>query len=291
MESLLPRAAVLGLAFAGVTWTPPAASAAGPVASRPIRCGDAVTHSVVLDHDLLDCPHDGLVVAAPNLTIDLGGHVVDGTGSENSAGIAIRRSGVTVQNGIIMQFGRGVVVTAAARTRIANNTIARNAAEGVLSDRTSLGTLVAGNRVSGNGAILPGRKATPATLWADGIDTRGSAARITGNVVDGNRDDGIDVGGTGVRIENNAMIGNGADGVDTDGVGTRIENNTAFGNGDDGIGIGRHAQRPVIKGNTANRNRDLGIQALPTTRVVVDGGANRARGNGDKRQCVRVRCS
>jgi hypothetical protein len=286
-RSLLPRAAVVGLAFAGVPWTPPAASAA-----RPIRCGDAVTRSVLLTHDLRDCPGHGLIVAADNITIDLGGHVVDGTGSADSMGIGNRgHAGVTIRNGIIREFGRGVVVSAAARNRILNNTIAKNAAEGVFSDRPSRGLLVAGNRISGNGAILPGRKATPETQWADGVDARGAGARITGNVVDRNRDDGVDVGGAGVWVDNNTISRNGSDGVDTDGVGTRIEHNTAIGNGDDGIGIGRHARGPVIKGNIAIGNRDLGIQALPTTRVVVDGGGNRAHGNGDKRQCVRVRCS
>jgi hypothetical protein len=39
--------------------------------------------------------------------------------------------------------------------------------------------------------------------------------------------------------------------------------------------------------NRALRNRDLGIEAV---RGVIDGGANRASGNGDKRECVNVRC-
>ena len=40
--------------------------------------------------------------------------------------------------------------------------------------------------------------------------------------------------------------------------------------------------------NTANDNRDLGIEAVPG---VIDGGGNRASGNGNVLQCTSVACS
>ena len=43
----------------------------------------------------------------------------------------------------------------------------------------------------------------------------------------------------------------------------------------------------TLPANTAGHNRDLGIEAAPG---VVDGGGNRARHNGDPRQCVNVGC-
>jgi hypothetical protein len=39
--------------------------------------------------------------------------------------------------------------------------------------------------------------------------------------------------------------------------------------------------------NTANRNHDLGIEAVPG---VIDGGGNKASGNGNPAQCLNVVC-
>jgi hypothetical protein len=39
--------------------------------------------------------------------------------------------------------------------------------------------------------------------------------------------------------------------------------------------------------NTANDNTDLGIEAVPG---VIDGGGNKASGNGNPAQCLNVRC-
>jgi hypothetical protein len=43
----------------------------------------------------------------------------------------------------------------------------------------------------------------------------------------------------------------------------------------------------TLTANVADHNRDLGIEAAD---AVTDGGANRARHNGDRRQCVNVSC-
>jgi hypothetical protein len=39
--------------------------------------------------------------------------------------------------------------------------------------------------------------------------------------------------------------------------------------------------------NIANQNQDLGIEAVPG---VIDGGGNRAAGNGNPLQCTNVLC-
>ena len=55
----------------------------GPSAPAPVEtaayCGQVITESIVLTNDLLDCLVFGLIVGAPNITIDLGGYTVDGT--------------------------------------------------------------------------------------------------------------------------------------------------------------------------------------------------------------------
>jgi parallel beta-helix repeat protein len=90
-------------------------------------------------------------------------------------------------------------------------------------------------------------------------------SHITHNVISGNQGDGL-------------TISDGSNGVDVTG-------NTANENGNDGI----HVFSPgnVLSKNTANRNGSLGIEAVEGT---VDGGGNRAFGNGNPLQCVNVVC-
>jgi parallel beta-helix repeat protein len=287
-RALFSRAAVVSLGLMVVGSIAAPAAAAGPVV-----CGASVTRNLVLGRDLLNCPRDGLRIGADNITVDLNGHILDGTASAATAGIRIAgHSGVTVKGGTIREFEHGVVASDAPNTRVVTSTIAANVADGVLAQASSSGTVIQRNRVVENGAILPGQKATPATEWADGIDVRGDRAQIIGNIVTKSRDDGIDANGAGVKIVGNLTTNNGAgstsaDGIDVDGIGTLIEKNTATGNGDDGIGIGLHAERPIIRNNTANNNHDHGIEGKNDT---VDGGGNRASGNGGSAQYVDVTC-
>ena len=64
--------AVLGGALAAGGLAAPAALAAGPA------CGDTITRSVTLRHDLTNCPADGLIIGADHVTLDLAGHTIDG---------------------------------------------------------------------------------------------------------------------------------------------------------------------------------------------------------------------
>ena len=61
--------------------------------------------------------------------------------------------------------------------------------------------------------------------------------------------------------------------------------NTASHNGDDGIDA--DSAMLTIDHNVAERNKDLGIEAVPG---VSDGGANTSRFNGNAAQCAGVRC-
>ena len=71
-----------------------------------VGCGDVVTQDTTLDSDLL-CAGDGLTVAASDVTLDLGGHVIRGTGSAGSRGVRIHTmhpeplelQGIGVRNG------------------------------------------------------------------------------------------------------------------------------------------------------------------------------------------------
>jgi hypothetical protein len=92
-------------------------------------------------------------------------------------------------------------------------------------------------------------------------------------------------------VRANAVRGAAIDGIslgtETDNPipGARIKANRANGNGDDGIDVRRAGT--LLRANSANRNGDLGISAVAG---VIDGGANRAAGNGNPAQCAGIIC-
>ena len=73
--------------------------------------------------------------------------------------------------------------------------------------------------------------------------------------------------------------------VDGDATATLLEGNTADRNGDDGIDV--DAAGTTVTRNTANHNQDLGIEAVFG---VIDGGGNKASGNGNPAQCTNISC-
>ena len=86
-------------------------------------------------------------------------------------------------------------------------------------------------------------------------------------------------------VSRNVVTSNQTDGilVDNDAAGTLLVRNIASRNGDDGIDV----PATILTRNIANRNRDLGIEAVPG---IIDGGGNRAAGNGNPAQCTNIAC-
>jgi hypothetical protein len=110
------RAMVLALVVAGFSVV-----GAGQSLARHVGCGDTITTDTTLESDLVDCPNNGIVIGADNITLDLNGHTIDGDGRRvdscpededcdvgmlNLAGY----NGLTVVGGTIRQFGIGILV-------------------------------------------------------------------------------------------------------------------------------------------------------------------------------------
>ena len=112
-----------------------------------------------------------------------------------------------------------------------------------------------------------------------------NSTRISGNHLANNSARGISIVGSDNTIEGNVVTGGGFDGIDVSGDLNRVERNRATENGDDGI----EARSPgtILTGNRTSYNGDFGIEAVPG---VIDGGRNRARGNGNPLQCLNVAC-
>jgi parallel beta-helix repeat protein len=97
-----PSALIVTLVAASV-FAPAAAQAAH------VSCGDVITADTTLDGDLIDCPSSGLYIGAPGITLDLGGHLVDGNGL-GAAGVndIAGHDDVTIRNGTAQGFSQGV---------------------------------------------------------------------------------------------------------------------------------------------------------------------------------------
>jgi hypothetical protein len=91
-----------------------------------VSCGQTLTHSVKLANDLSNCPNNGLVVGADNVTVDLNGHTIDGDGdgfdscaTDCDAGVDnTGHARITVKHGTIREFVEGVAVEGARANRV-----------------------------------------------------------------------------------------------------------------------------------------------------------------------------
>jgi parallel beta-helix repeat protein len=228
----------------------PTEAEAAPVLIRSCTPAYTITEPgrYVLARDL-NCPGGGIVVAADNVRLDLGGNTLTGGGA--GSGVAALGSevdpitGLRVENGTVAGFDDGLVLSNAPGARV--------------------------SRVTATGNV------------DDGIAVRNSPrARLRGNTATRNGGDGIDVGGCdGCVLAGNRIVGNGDTGIEVESAkGARVAGNTVTGNVDDGIDLqGGEVDDSLVRGNTITGNGDNGI--------VVDAGStgnrlagNRATGNG-----------
>ena len=187
------------------------------------------------------------------------------------------------------------------RSRLIGNTFSRNPEAGALVNGD--GNLVAHNRfrrdgdsvgVGGNDNIVRRNLVAHSTHLGlqVGAGKRNLFAR---NRVRNARGLGIDVASYGpvanTIVRRNRISDAGEDGLAVRLVRktlkrTHIRRNHVFRSGDDGIDVA--SASTTLTGNEADRNADLGIEAV---RGVTDGGANIARHNGDPRQCTHIACN
>lgn len=246
----------------------PARAAAGHV-----ECGDRVTRDLRLDADLVNCPGNGLNVAVDGITIDLDGHVVDGSGRGTGIANGFWGDGgrdVTIRNGTVRGFKVGVR-SGAPGTRVARLRVTRNAAGGLAL--RSRRCRVERNVVAGNGyghGIFVGAASEcritgnrVAGHLGAGIEvSRSRAHLIEGNQVKRNRQAGIVLAGTaGVRAQHNVVAGNGGPGIWLfDGAtANEVARNTIAGN-DSGVLLSLGGDANRIVANTVSGSRGIGIR-------------------------------
>ncbi len=216
---------------------------------KNVSCGEVLTTSTLVTNSLFDCPADGLVVGAADITIDLNGNMIDGDAA-GGAGIRNPRfDNVTVRNGTVQEFDVGVSIDPSARNVVAEINAQLNGLAGIrlsgaadASVRTN--TLTAGE---GDGIALLG--GTQRTLVRDNTVTanlglgilleNSSDNRVERNSVSASGDVGISLeGARNNRLLSNDLSANvGGIEVQLLSHGTLLERNTLSA-GEGGINIG-----------------------------------------------------
>lgn len=275
-----------------------------PVAGRQI------TEDTTLDADLACERGPALVVAADDVTVDLGGHTISGGTEAGGRGPGILLSGVsgvTVRNGTVERFEAGVVIDGGSANLVEHLTVQDNvgAPAGELGDgivvNNSRDNRVRANVVRRNGpfsGISLGPSATGNEV-SDNTVADNDMAHL-GESDAGRQTMGIRIEGPAAnhnRIVANTVTGNGADGIvvlatcdnpDTEPpcVGTapnehnEIAGNTTTANGRSGRGAGiRLFSMPFPVPPAHNTLRDNVADDNATYGIAIDGVALGSPGN------------
>ena len=286
-------------------------------AARSVGCGAVITVSTKLQSDLLDCPGSGLVIGSDDVTVDLGGHAVDGLGGLAPFGSAgIDNSGgydnVVIKNGAVQQFDQGVVLVGTSGDVVRGVRVSDNRSDGFFVDglaaSDSSDNRLIGNEASGNGEdgiSLRGsngntlRSNTSTANGTVGVSVAFSSQRntIRGNTLTGNQGQGVfllDLA-DGNDLVSNRIVGNGLAGVLISGSNrNRVVANT-IGHNAEGIDV-LSGDRPLgsddnvlarnlVEGNAGDGifaygpSEFMGTQIPGATGTVVMG--NSTTGNGD----------
>jgi parallel beta-helix repeat protein len=223
LPSLIAVSAATLAAWAGIA---PVSSLAALITST---CGSVLTTDTTLSENLTNCPADGLVIGADDITLNLNSHTVSGDGLPAADGfdIGIRvegHHGVTITNGSIQQFDRGVLLSASPAGVITALNVHNNSNRGIILDSGSDGGRITGNVsadngtsaivvVSSDGAVVTGNQ----SLRNQAVGVRliaASHANVTGNILTSNGE-GIDLGAgsNDNRVSDNSLTYDGEAGV------------------------------------------------------------------------------
>ena len=273
---------LLAVVAAGVlaAVVPAAQPAAG--AGTNVSCGQTLTKSMTLTNDLVDCPGNGLLVGADNITIDLNGHTIDGTNARKPGTAAIEtkglRANVTIVNGTVTDFYFSGVVLSGHGNAVRKVTV-HNIGAGCRQGDICTGITLMNCR----GCTIADTVVSNAVraFHVNGMNVDESpGARIERNSVRRNAGEGISMFQSptsrivGNKVEDNK--GNGIH-VNSSSDSTWVTGNEARGNRSAGIAVGASRKARVL-GNEVSGNGDVGLLLFDLDQSVARG--NRARGNG-----------
>jgi parallel beta-helix repeat protein len=289
---------IVVFAVAGAT-----ALGGGRALASHVSCGDTITTDTTLDSDLADCPNNGIVIGADDITLDLNGHLIDGDGTP-AAGcdpetefcdvgvVNDGHDGVTVMHGSMREFDIGPFVFGVRHNRVLGISSSRNRFSGILvvESARSLVRGSSGNRnpaPDGDGMGLFGSHDVRIlhnsfrhnARFGPGLHVEDSTDNlIKGNVFSRNPDVGMSLDHADRnRVRRNRCVRNGEACIRV-GSGNRnvIARNRIFRDGS-GVGIEKGRGNLVAR-NVVARARNEGIY-LGIPRPLIGGGNNTVRRN------------
>jgi parallel beta-helix repeat protein len=245
-----------------------AMSYAGVAQGAHVSCDSTITVDTTLDSDL-QCQHRGISIGAPDVTLDLNGHVIDGTrpeGNQSTGVFVLLRPGTeigfenaTVTNGTIRGFGDNITLWGDGH----------RVTDLILENPTF--TNVEGFR--GKGVAISRNVMRGGNRHVSIIDS--DLAVIVRNDLSGDVDFGISSSGSGTLVAANRVTGSTFGILVSQGTGHRLVRNyvqTSF------VSMGTNTtSAPVIKGNTLLGG---GLNVLDTGDAVIRHNALRGDGLG-----------
>jgi len=221
-----------------------AASVTPFIAATNAHCGMDVEANLTLNGDLV-CTHGtALYVTAANAVLNLNGHMITGPLGAGTLdnGVEVLASGVTVENGTVVQFHTGVWVhlfgstlvnvkvtnitanfneigvedeargtTATNGTKVTNSYFAANTISGIVCGFCS-GASYTGNRAMNS----PGNEGGFGGFGVEAFEPQQFGLLLTSNIVTGNRHAGIQINGGVAKLAKNSAYFNGDDGIVAD---------------------------------------------------------------------------
>ena len=273
------------------------AAAPAPALAAHVACGDAITQDTTLDSDLLDCPGNGVEIAADGVTLDLGGHLIDGSGRGLGVVAFAGSSDSVVTGGRLSGFLHAVALAGGTGKVVREIELTENH-DGILvtgGDGALIERVVAWDN-DGSGVNMPfARNAlvrhnvmvgNAAAVSAFGM----SDSRFEHNLFASSDFHGIRFAAvTGTVVAHNRLPANGAFGIrlEDGSVGNLLSRNHVTGGSGDGISLSEDSGANRLERNHSDRNGGLGFDAPLGVEFDL---LNKARRNGDPRQCVGVDC-
>jgi len=255
-------------------------------ASDPL-CGQSITESVVLAADL-NCTGNGLVIAGQNVTVDLNGHTIVGSGV--GAGIRIGRgaSGATVKNGTILGFAGGVLLPGFGPPGL-------DTPRNLTVERMTISMNQVGISVNESGVIrIEDSVITHNAGLGIELQTDTDDVWVLRNTIAHNGGGGVAANFSIDRAlyQDNFVSHNGGTGIFVFSGTSQIIGNTVKGNGGDGIRLIESQPallfRYLVSDNRADDNANWGIAQ---TAGMPDPMSNRAKHNGQPDQCLNITCT
>ena len=272
--TLVLLAVVLALTVVALT-----ALSRADAAAKQLSCGATITTDTTLDSDLVDCPNNGIVIGADDITLDLNGHRIDGDGTEfadcpkntfcDVGVLDDRYDGVKIKGGSTREFGFGVWLAGARQSWVVDISSSRNVFFGAVVGRSSRSVI----RDSSFSHNIPPE--------GDGIGLFGSDhIKIVDNSIKDNRGPGIHVDGSnGNLIEGNVFTHSspgvliGGDRSSDRGDGNEVRGNR-FVRNSEGILVGRGSRNVIARNHLSRDGAGIGIEKgrrnVVARNVVVD---------------------